>query len=103
MKKFILSLLVTVFASGLFNTLTAGYIYTIDAPLPGTFYRNDDLSQPPLVTEGDVVFPGRLVCFIEAMKMLIGIESSVSGMIVSIECSNFQYVETGQIMFIIWQ
>lgn len=47
MKKFILSLLVTVFASGLFNTLTAGYIYTIDAPLPGTFYRNDDLSLSP--------------------------------------------------------
>ena len=70
MKKFILSLLVTVFASGLFNTLTAGYIYTIDAPLPGTFYRNDDLSQPPLVTEGDVVFPGRLVCFIEVTNYI---------------------------------
>ena len=42
---------------------------TVNAPLTGTFYRNNKLNQPNLVEEGGTLKGGEPICVIEAMKL----------------------------------
>jgi acetyl-CoA carboxylase biotin carboxyl carrier protein len=66
----------------------------------GTFYRAALPGAEPFVKEGDVVEKGKILCIIEAMKLMNEIESEVSGRIHSILVENVQPVEYGQPLFL---
>ena len=44
-------------------------IFTVNAPLSGTFYRCPSPDEPPYVEEGQEVNPGQVVCIVESMKI----------------------------------
>ena len=73
----------------------------IHAPMVGTFYRASGPDADPYVKEGDIVQPGRVLCIIEAMKLMNEIESEVSGKVVKILVENAQPVEYNQPLFLV--
>ena len=44
-------------------------VFTVNAPLSGTFYRCPTPEEPPYVELGDKVDPGQVVCIVESMKI----------------------------------
>lgn len=74
-------------------------IITIDSPMVGTFYRSPKPGAAAFVEVGDVVTPGRVLCILEAMKLMNELESEVSGKIVEILVDNAQPVQFGQALF----
>ena len=79
----------------------AGNALIIKSPMVGTFYRAPLPGAEPFVKEGDVVEKGKILCIIEAMKLMNEIECEVSGRINSILVQNAQPVEYGQSLFLI--
>jgi len=73
----------------------------IKAPMVGTFYRAPYPGAPPYVEIGDMVTPGKVVCIIEAMKVMNEIEAEVAGKIVDILVKNEEPVEHGQELFLV--
>lgn len=73
----------------------------IVAPMVGTFYRAPSPDADPYVETGQVIEPGKVVCIIEAMKLLNEIESEFKGRIVDVLVENGQPVEFGQPLFIL--
>ena len=71
----------------------------IKAPMVGTFYHSSSSTSPPYVEIGSKVTPGKIVCIIEAMKVMNEIESDMSGTIVEILVNNKEPVEYGQPLF----
>jgi acetyl-CoA carboxylase biotin carboxyl carrier protein len=71
------------------------------APMVGTFYAAPAPSEPPYVTENDLVEPGQTVGIIEAMKMMNEIESELAGRVTRILVQNAQPVEYGQPLMVI--
>ncbi len=74
---------------------------SIKAPIVGTFYRSSSPDAPSYVEVGDRVEAGKVVCIIEAMKLMNEIESEYSGVIREILITNGQPVEYGQPLFVI--
>ena len=77
----------------------ASHFVVIKSPMVGTFYAANDPESPPFVKVGDVVFPEKTVCIIEAMKVFNEIQAEVSGRIVSILVANGEPVEFGKPLF----
>ncbi len=75
--------------------------HEIKSPIVGTFYRAPAPDAEPYVKVGDEVFPGTVLCIVEAMKLMNEIESDVHGRIVKILVENAQPVEYGQPLFLI--
>jgi len=75
--------------------------HEIKSPIVGTFYRAPAPDAEPYVKVGDEVFPGTVLCIVEAMKLMNEIESDVHGKIVKILVENAQPVEYGQPLFLI--
>ena len=48
---------------------------------------------------GEKVSPGKVLCIVEAMKIMNEIESDVSGEVVEVCVENENYVEFGQVLF----
>ena len=71
----------------------------VRAPIVGTFYRAPKPDSDVFVKIGDSVEPGRVLCIIEAMKLMNEIEAEVSGEIVKIYVENAESVEFGQALF----
>ena len=71
----------------------------VSSPFVGTFYRSSSPEADPYVSCGEKVSPGRVLCIIEAMKIMNEIESEISGEIVEICIENETYVEYGQVLF----
>lgn len=71
----------------------------IKAPMVGTFYHSSSSDSPPYVEIGSKVTPGKIVCIIEAMKVMNEIESDMAGTIVEILVNNKEPVEYGQPLF----
>ncbi|MBN1998791.1 acetyl-CoA carboxylase biotin carboxyl carrier protein [candidate division KSB1 bacterium] len=71
------------------------------APMVGTFYRSPSPDSEPYVKEGDIISPGRVLCIIEAMKLMNEIEAESNGRIVKILAENAQPVEYNQPLFLI--
>ncbi|MBK6766962.1 MAG: acetyl-CoA carboxylase biotin carboxyl carrier protein [bacterium] len=71
----------------------------IKAPMVGTFYRAPSPDAESYVRVGDVIEPGRVLCIIEAMKLMNEIEAEIKGRIVDIVAENALPVEFGQVMF----
>jgi oxaloacetate decarboxylase alpha subunit len=73
----------------------------VTSPIVGTFYRSSSPDKPSYVEVGDSVKKGKVLCIIEAMKLMNEIESESSGKIVQILMENGQPVEYGQPLFVI--
>ena len=74
-------------------------LHIIKSPIVGTFYSGPNPTAAPFVRAGDVVEAGRVLCIIEAMKLMNEIESEVAGEIVRVFVENGQPVEYGQPLF----
>ncbi|MGB0453534.1 MAG: acetyl-CoA carboxylase biotin carboxyl carrier protein [Bacteriovoracaceae bacterium] len=71
----------------------------VQSPFVGTFYRSPSPNADSFVKEGDRISSGKVLCIIEAMKIMNEIESEVSGEIVEVCVENETYVEFGQTLF----
>lgn len=76
-------------------------LVAIKAPMIGTFYRAPSPTSPPYVEIGDKISKGKVVCIIEAMKVMNEIESDVSGTVREILIENAKPIEYGQALFMI--
>jgi acetyl-CoA carboxylase biotin carboxyl carrier protein len=74
-------------------------LHIITSPIVGTFYRSPNPELGPFVNEGDRVTKGKVLCIIEAMKLMNEIESELDGTIVRIYPQNGQPVEYGEKLF----
>ena len=75
--------------------------HAVKAPIVGTFYRSSSPDAAVFVEVGDRVETGKVLCIIEAMKLMNEIESDTSGIVKQILVQNAQPVEYGQPLFII--
>lgn len=65
------------------------------APTVGVFYQAPEPGAPPFVRPGDVVQPGQRVAIIEAMKLMMPIESDRAGRVVEVLVKDGDHVEYG--------
>ena len=71
------------------------------SPLVGTFYRSAKPDAEPFVNVGDAVAPEKVLCIIEAMKVMNEIKAEMSGVVKEILVKNGQAVEFGETLFLI--
>jgi acetyl-CoA carboxylase biotin carboxyl carrier protein len=69
------------------------------SPLVGTFYRSPKPDAESFVNEGDEVTPERVICIIEAMKVMNEIKAEMTGIVREILVKNGQAVEFGEVLF----
>ena len=69
------------------------------SPLVGTFYDAPSPGADAFVRIGDKVASGKVLCIVEAMKIMNEIESDVAGEIVKVYGRPGQPVEYGQKLF----
>ena len=74
-------------------------LHIITSPIVGTFYRSPNPEAESFVNIGDHVSKGKVLCIIEAMKLMNEIESDIDGEIVKIFPQNGQPVEYGEQLF----
>ncbi|MGZ5381343.1 MAG: acetyl-CoA carboxylase biotin carboxyl carrier protein [Thermoanaerobaculia bacterium] len=74
-------------------------LHIITSPIVGTFYRAPGPESGPFVNTGDRISKGKVLCIIEAMKLMNEIESDTEGVIAKIYPSNGQPVEYGEKLF----
>jgi acetyl-CoA carboxylase biotin carboxyl carrier protein len=74
-------------------------LHIITSPIVGTFYRAPNPEAPVFVNIGDRVSKGKVLCIIEAMKLMNEIESDLDGVIAQIYPQNGQPVEYGEKLF----
>jgi len=73
----------------------------IKSPMIGTFYRSPHPDAPPFVEIGDIIEPGKVICIIEAMKLMNEIKAEIKGKIVQVLVNNGDPVEFGQPLFLV--
>src|SRR5699024_3872172 len=71
----------------------------IVSPMVGTFYRKPSPEQAEYVVEGDQIKEDRIVCSVEAIKLLNEIEAEITGEIVEVLVGERELVEYGQPLF----
>jgi len=71
------------------------------SPLVGTFYRSAKPDSDPFVNVGDEINPEKVICIIEAMKVMNEIKAEMGGIVREILVKNGQAVEFGEPMFLI--
>ncbi len=75
--------------------------HTQKAPIVGTFYASSSPDAAAFVQVGSKVEAGKVICIIEAMKLMNEIEAEITGTIKEILVKNAQPVEYGQPLFLI--
>jgi acetyl-CoA carboxylase biotin carboxyl carrier protein len=73
--------------------------HIVKSPIVGTFYESSSPDSPPFVQVGDTVAVGKVLCIVEAMKLMNEIESDAAGKIVHVFVKREQPVEYGQPLF----
>jgi acetyl-CoA carboxylase biotin carboxyl carrier protein len=73
--------------------------HIVKSPIVGTFYESPSPDSPAFVQVGDTVAVGKVLCIIEAMKLMNEIESDAAGKIVHVFVKREQPVEYGQPLF----
>jgi acetyl-CoA carboxylase biotin carboxyl carrier protein len=81
------------------ETKPASNLLEITAPIVGTFYASASPDAPAYVKVGDKIEAGKVLCIIEAMKLMNEIEAETSGTIAEILVKNEEPVEYGQVLF----
>ena len=71
------------------------------SPLVGTFYRSAKHDSEAFANVGDKVNPEKVLCIIEAMKVMNEIKAEMAGTIREILVKNSQAVEFGESLFLI--
>ena len=71
------------------------------SPLVGTFYRTPRPDAEPFVNVGDEVSPDKVICIIEAMKVMNEIKAEMNGIVREVLAKNSQAVEYGELLFLI--
>jgi acetyl-CoA carboxylase biotin carboxyl carrier protein len=74
-------------------------LHIITSPIVGTYYRAASPESPSFVNVGDRITKGKVLCIVEAMKLMNEIESDVDGVITAIYPQNGQPVEYGEKLF----
>ena len=74
-------------------------LFIVRSPIVGTFYRSPNPDSDPFVKVGDTVESGKVLCIIEAMKLMNEIESEVTGEVTKVYVENGEPVEFGQSLF----
>ncbi len=74
-------------------------VFTVDAPLSGTFYRRPSPEEPLYVEEGDEVNPGQVLCIVESMKIFNEVRVERNGIIVKVLIEDEDPVMIRQPMF----
>jgi len=75
--------------------------HIVKSPIVGTFYTSPSPDAEPFVKVGDTVSKGKVLCIVEAMKLMNEIEADASGEIVKVLVETGQPVEYGQPLFAI--
>ena len=74
-------------------------LHLVKSPIVGTYYESPSPGTEAFVKVGTYVEAGKVLCIVEAMKLMNEIESDVSGEIMRIFVENGQPVEYGQPLF----
>jgi acetyl-CoA carboxylase biotin carboxyl carrier protein len=78
---------------------SADGLRTIEAPMPGTFYRAESPGAEPFVDVGSEVEPDTVVGIVEVMKMMNSVQAGLSGTIVEICAEDAELLEEGAPLF----
>jgi acetyl-CoA carboxylase biotin carboxyl carrier protein len=73
--------------------------HVVKSPIVGTFYSAASPGADPFTKVGDQVSVGKVLCIVEAMKLMNEIESDAAGEVVKIFVKDGQPVEYGQPLF----
>lgn len=68
---------------------------TIQAPIPGVFYRQPDPEDPPFVEEGSAVEAGDVVALVGVMKNFHEVKAETDGVVSQILVENETEIEAG--------
>jgi len=74
-------------------------LHIITSPIVGTFYRSPNPESDAFVNVGDRVTKGKVLCIVEAMKLMNEIECDVDGVLVNVYPQNGQPIEYGEKLF----
>ncbi len=74
-------------------------LHLVKSPIVGTYYESPSPGTEAFVKVGTYVEAGKVLCIVEAMKLMNEIESDVSGEVMRIFVENGQPVEYGQPLF----
>jgi acetyl-CoA carboxylase biotin carboxyl carrier protein len=74
-------------------------LHIITSPIVGTFYRAPNAEADVYVSVGDRITTGKVLCIVEAMKLMNEIEADVEGVITRIYPQNGQPIEYGEKLF----
>jgi acetyl-CoA carboxylase biotin carboxyl carrier protein len=74
-------------------------LHLVTSPIVGTYYGSPSPGTDAFVKVGTHVETGKILCIVEAMKLMNEIESDVTGEVVRIFVENGQPVEYGQPLF----
>jgi acetyl-CoA carboxylase biotin carboxyl carrier protein len=77
------------------------HLHEFKSPLVGTFYRSPKPDADSFVNVGDEVGPEKVICIIEAMKVMNEIKAEMAGVVREILVKNGQAVEYGETLFLI--
>jgi acetyl-CoA carboxylase biotin carboxyl carrier protein len=80
---------------------TPANVVEFKSPLVGTFYRSSKPDADPFVNVGDEVNPEKIICIIEAMKVMNEIKAEMTGVVREVLVKNSQAVEFGETLFLI--
>ena len=81
------------------ETRSSEELHLVKSPIVGTFYESPSPGTEAFVKVGTYVEAGKVLCIVEAMKLMNEIESDVSGEVMRIFVENGQPVEYGQPLF----
>lgn len=81
------------------DNASAGDAIQIKAPLVGTFYQAPGPDEQPYVKVGQQVKKGDVVGIIEAMKLMNEVVAPQDGVILSIDATDGNMVQYGQVIF----
>jgi acetyl-CoA carboxylase biotin carboxyl carrier protein len=73
--------------------------HIVKSPIVGTFYDAPSPGAEPFVQVGDEVSAGKVLCIVEAMKLMNEIESDAAGKVTKVFVKPGQPVEYGQPLF----
>ena len=74
-------------------------LHLVKSPIVGTYYESPSPGTEAFVKVGTFVETGKVLCIVEAMKLMNEIESDVTGEVIRIFVENGQPVEYGQPLF----